>query len=108
MTPLKFKGEVEFQKDETYSVCLRGARRHDTSGDFDISIYTPEYWEKPKFIANVVSQNHYSFYNLIDEDFTDNYDSDARTYGGLYKAMQNVYPDFKDREVVTILRFKVC
>jgi hypothetical protein len=108
MTPLNFKKEIEFQSGNTYSVCLRGARRYDTSDEFDLSLYTPDYLENPKAIANIISQNHYSFYNLNDKDYADNYDADARAYGGLLKAMQTVYPDFEDREIVTILRFKIA
>lgn len=108
MTELKFKKEVEFKSGNTYSVCLRGARRYNTSKELVLALYTPDYLEDPKSIANIISQNHYSFYNLNDKDYADNYDADARAYGGLLKAMQAVYPDFEDREIVTILRFKIA
>jgi hypothetical protein len=107
MKQLRFKKEVEFKKGENYSVCLRGARRYDTSGEFDLSLYTPDFSENPKAIAYIISQNNYSFYNLTDKDYADNYDIDARTYGGLLKAMQTVYTDFEDREIVTILKFSI-
>jgi hypothetical protein len=111
MEVLRLKQEVDFEKHLTFlstmSVCLRGARRFNLSDEFDLSIYTPDFQDQPKAIANIVSQNHYCFYNLMDEDYEDNYDQNARTHGGLYKAMVGAYPDFKDREIVTILRFSI-
>ncbi len=101
MQKLTFKKEADFVKNEIYSVCLRGARRFDTSEELHLSI------QSAVETATIVSQNSYSFYNLIDKDYADNYDLEARTYAGLLKAMNNVYSDFEDREIVTIIRFKI-
>jgi hypothetical protein len=107
MEKLNFKKEIEFKTGETYSVCLRGARRYSANDEFDLSLYTPEHWEKPKEIANVVNQCQYRFCDLISTDYKDNYDETARTYSGLTNAMVNVYADFDTREIVTILRFVI-
>lgn len=107
MERLMFKKDVEFEKGEVYSVCLMGARRF-AKDEYDLSLYTPASKDQPSKLANIISQNQYCFYNLIDTDYADNYDKDARSYSGLEKAMQNVYPDFDNREIVTILRFKVA
>ena len=87
---------------------MRGARRFDTSDEFHLSLYTPIHWEKPKEIANIVSQQHFRFCDLEAQDCFDNYDEDARMKADLRKAMDNVYGEFDDREVVTILRFQVA
>lgn len=107
MTPLTFKKEIEFEKGKTYSVCLRGARRYDTSNEFHLSLYTPKHQDEPKELALIVSQQQFKFSDLLTPDFEDNYDVDARTRAGLLRAMDGVYDGFDEREVVTILRFCV-
>jgi hypothetical protein len=80
------------------------------SDEFHLSLYNPNSWdgetEKPD-IANIISQNHYLFTDLNASDYGDNYDPSARDKMGLFNAMQEAYPDFEKREIVTILRFKV-
>lgn len=85
---------------------MRGARRYGYD-EFDLSLYTPEHWEHPKGLANIVSQNCYRFSDLNESDCIDNYDETARTLDGLKDAMNNVYSNFEEREIVTILRFEV-
>ncbi len=107
MTPLRFKKEVEFEKGKTYSVCLRGARRYETNDEFDLSLYTPECWEKPKEIANIVSQKQLRFSDMGNRHCLDNYDNSAQSWEGLLEAMNNIYSDFEMNEIVTLLRFEV-
>ena len=107
MEKLNFKKEVNFKSGQIYSVCLRGARRYDTSDEFDLSLYTPDFWDQPKAIASIVSQNQYLFKWLVAKDCIDNYDSEARTISGLLNAMMEVYDGFEEREIVTILRFQI-
>jgi|WetSurMetagenome_2_1015567.scaffolds.fasta_scaffold528455_1 hypothetical protein len=106
MEALRFKVEVNFEEGKTYSVCLRGARRYPKD-EFDLSLYTPEFWEKPKAIANIVSQKQYRFRDVDAKYCIDNYDETARHYYGLLTAMNNVYKDFDDREIITILQFVI-
>ncbi len=106
MEALRFKVEVDFEKGKTYSVCLRGARRYQRD-EFDLSLYTPEFNESPKAIANIISQKQFVFRYIDAKYCADNYDESARDYWGLLNAMNNVYTDFDDREIVTILQFVV-
>lgn len=108
MKILNLKKEAEFKSGETYSICLRGARRGEISTPSDLEICTPSTKENPK-LANIKSQNQYRFSDLKDSDCVDNYDESARTLTGLHRAMKNAYDAFGDpfeeREIVTILRF---
>lgn len=106
MKRLDFKQKTNFESGQVYSVCLRGARRFERDVH-DLSLYDISNPAFPVAFANIISENQYSFYNLIDEDYSDNCDLSARTFGGLYNAMKNVYEGFRDREIVTILRFRI-
>lgn len=107
MNPLHFKKEIDFVRGRTYSVCLRGARRYD-HGEFDLSLYTPSSDEKPKELADIVSQQQFRFSDVSLAQCIDNYDDTAQTTEGLWMAMLNAYGEgFNDNEIVTILRFKV-
>jgi len=107
MEALRFKQETDFIPGKTYSVCLRGGRRYNTSGEFDLSLYTPKHWENPQALANIKSQCQYRFMDLTENDCVDNYNSDARTYVRLAAVMADIYPGFEAREIITILRFIV-
>jgi hypothetical protein len=105
MTPLKFKKPVTFEKWATYSVCLRGARKYPSFEDVDLSLYTPNSDEP--ILANVVSDKQFRFCDLKQKHVDDNYDKNARSLDGIKEAMHNVYIDFEETEIVTILRFNV-
>jgi len=110
---LTFKDDITFNSEQVYSVCLRGARIFDKTKP--IVIWTKDNYKlvdtpirvDPTCIATIVSQNHYKFDDLTDKDCIDNYNISARYFGGLIKAMDEIYPDFSMREIVTILRFKI-
>jgi hypothetical protein len=58
-------------------------------------------------IGIIVSQKQFRFRDVDAKYCEDNYDESARSYHGLLAAMNKVYADFDDREVVTILRFNL-
>lgn len=105
METLNFKQVVNFKKGESYSVCLRGARRYSKGADFDLYLYSKNA-EKPE-IGNIVSQKQFRFCDLNDSHCSDNYDIKAKTINGLTDAMNNCYDDFELNEIVTLLRFDV-
>lgn len=108
MEKLRLKKQVDFKVANKYSICLRGARRFKVYYDNDnpdIYIYTPN--NQNPILANIVSQNHYIFRDLLPSDFNNNYDADAQSYNGLFKAMRNCYNSFEEREIVTVLLFEI-
>ena len=54
-----------------------------------------------------MSQQQFVFKNVDAKYCEDNYDETAQDYFGLLKAMNNIYTNFDDREIVTILKFCV-
>ncbi len=103
--------EVQLTKGEIYSICLRGARQYVTGVDFDLSIYTPEYWDNPKYIANIITQQHFKFDDLYDEGLVDNYNPLIANAISRKKVLREVMCDYYDKfstnEIVTILRFEI-
>lgn len=97
----------------TYSICMRGARRWDsrvplqifTNGNGDL-IDQP-FKVDPTCEAVIVSQQHFAFFDLCDEDCSNNYDPSVDTLETLLSAMVKIYPDFDTREIITLLTFKI-
>lgn len=106
MEIFNLKKDVEFEKGRTYSICFRGAREKPSE---DIEIYTPKFYSDGscKYLAKFVGRQQFRFIDLISPDFDHNYDPDARTKNGLVRAMGNAYPDFDEREIVTIVKFSI-
>ena len=104
MNTLRLKKEAKLKAGETYSICLRGARRYDIDEVLDILSEDDPSIEKQ---ALIISQNHYVFVALENADCKDNYDKSIKTYVDLRQAMKNIYSGFEPREVVTLLRFKI-
>jgi hypothetical protein len=108
---LNFKTTPNFELGSTYSVCLRGARRFRK----DIAIFVNNegslldqpFTVIPSANAVLVSQNQYRFKDIGFAECHDNYDSNAKTVNGLIRAMQMVYDDFSQMEIITIVRFKI-
>jgi len=46
------------------------------------------------------------FNAIKDEDLVDEHDPNCRTYSGLLKGMKEIYPDFDEREIVTLIYFE--
>jgi hypothetical protein len=105
MKPILLKKKAKFVKGETYSICLRGARRFERD-EFDLSLYNPGD-DNPSALANIESQSHFKFDDLSNDDCIDNYDREVKGIARLHAAMKDVYPSFDPREIVTILRFTV-
>lgn len=86
----------------TYSICLRGARNFNKDYVLYINLKRHEI-----FKAEVVSLKHLKFTDLLEKDLFDNYDIDCQDYNHLCSKMLEIYDDFDNREIVTILRFKI-
>jgi len=113
MKELRLKKDVNFEGNKIYSICLRGARRYSVDNEVDLYIYTPNGEINPNTgdtypnLASIVSQKQFRFCDLRGNHCIDNYDITARTLPGLEFAMYNVYDDFEETEIVTIVKFRI-
>jgi len=102
MEEFNFKKEPAIEKGNTYSVCLRGARRLDTVKIMPL-----------KFNGVLIGQSQVSrckqfrFTDISEFDCLDNYDPSARTFEDLKNAMYNGYEEFDTSEIVTLVYFTV-
>lgn len=110
MSQLRLKAEAELTKGEVYSICLRGARKYPSDiygpNSTDIEIFTTNP-STPEYTAKIVSQKQLRFVDLESSDCKNNYDPSATNYSELYHAMINVYSDFDEREIITLLNFEI-
>lgn len=56
--------------------------------------------------AMVISVVTKRFVDLVASDLVDNFEKDCRYFGGIYKRMKEIYPDFDKFEIVTVIRFE--
>lgn len=92
---------LNLKKGNAYSVCLRRAREYPKGEEITIlDAFDPH----PAIVENTVQL---VFQDLETQDIQDNVKPDCRTYQSLLEDMQEVYPGFRPREIVTILRFKI-
>lgn len=106
MSILHFKKNVYFKTGNVYSVCLRGARIYQINSG--IQFYNATTLREPTLReATVIYSAQFRFADLTYNEYKENYDEEARTHKGLEAAMKEIYNGFNDREIVTILRFKV-
>ena len=103
MQYLKFGQLIKFDSGATYSICLRGARIYDKAQP--LSIFTGN--DIHTHNAEIISYNHFRFKDLRSGDLLDNYNKNVRSVQTLLEAMIDVYSDFDDREIITILRFTI-
>ena len=59
------------------------------------------------FSPIVISKKLMRFQDLKDEDLVNEHDPDCRTYAGLFKKMEEYYPGFDEREIVTLIEFEI-
>jgi len=97
---LRLKAKCFLVPGDTYSICLRGARRFEN----DLNVY-----DGNKFNCAIVkSQLQFRFCDLIKKDVEDNYNPEVRDVFALHRAMDEAYRSVWDeRMIVTILRFEI-
>lgn len=107
---LNLKAVANLKIGETYSICLKGARsfRKEKKSNLVIYYIDPSNTEIPKEADAVVqSFKQLPFITLNDEDCSDNYNVNARSVSSLESIMREVYPTFDEREIVTLVQFKI-
>lgn len=57
--------------------------------------------------AEILFTQTFVFFSLLNSDLENEHDPACRTYNGLLKEMDRVYPGFDEREIVTIVHFNV-
>lgn len=104
---LKLKKEIDLINGQnSYSICLRGARTEFKNNSNPLLIYIGNSFDLA-YKAEVLLVRHIKFNDLNKSDFEDNYNIDARSFVGIRNAMLDIYPFFEDREIVTIIKFMI-
>lgn len=92
-------------KEGTNSTVRRGVK-WDVTPKSEINIYDADTNVMFGYALNVRSYV-ISFQDLKAEDLKNQHDERTRTPLGLLQVMQEVYPGFRDTEIVTVLEFEV-
>ena len=97
------KNNVDFKRGQIYSLCLRRARYFEP--DESILFCTPS--KEHGTEMKITSQHQFRFFDLKDGDVRHNYDANIQSIIDLQLKMMQSYKDFDDREIVTIIKFKM-
>jgi hypothetical protein len=102
MKEFNFKKEPAIERGNTYSVCLRGARRFAKRKSIPL-----KYNGKEIGWARISLCKQFRFCDIMPFDCEWNYDPSARTFEGLQDAMYRAYSEFDTNEIVTLVFFTV-
>lgn len=107
MKTLLLKNECTLLPHSTYSICLRGAKQFKTGKYLKLFLDQGDGVSQRIGEAQIVSRKHISFGDLKISDIKDNYYAEARTHESFTASIKNLYRDFDEREIVTLLQFKM-
>lgn len=93
--------KMEFLKGRNLTI-----RRGTKWDQRDVNFVSDRDGNKVVTIKNVV-RKVMKFSDLTEADLVHEHDSDCRTYHGLLLRMLQLYPDFDEREIVTLIYFEI-
>jgi hypothetical protein len=85
------------------STCRRGTKWSGASGNVAFSATDSD---RLIGVANVLYTKTLRMTDISLDDIATNHDPECRSWVGLFKEMESIYPNFSKREIVTIIYFE--